>query len=102
KAEEVRLDVRLARSGVVRVRLTDAKGNVARFVSVAIADAKGAGPAWGWRYANPQGTAFVLTEMSTYAGPAPSPMMLSEAEGRIEGLPAGKYVLHVKDGDATK
>jgi hypothetical protein len=98
KGGEVRLDVRLARTGAVALRILDAKGNVATHVAVSVADERGKGPAWRWVYARPQGTAFVMKEWTVFAGDAPTGSHLSEAEGRIEGLPAGTYVLRVGEG----
>ena len=98
KADEARVEVRLARSSPVRLRVLDARGNPAKYVGVSIADGQGAGPAWRFVYARPHGTAFVISEGTVYAATPPHDFSLIEGEGRIEGLPAGKYVLRAKEG----
>jgi RNA polymerase sigma-70 factor (ECF subfamily) len=102
KAGEARVEVVLARSSPVHLRVLDARGNVARWAKVSIADAKGAGPTWRFRFDRMQGTAFGLTDMTWYAATPPAEANLSEAEGRIEGLPAGRYVLHAAQDGVAK
>ena len=91
KAGEARVEVRLARSSPVRLRVLDEKGNLAPWVGVTITDAKGAGPAWRFVYSKPRGTSLVITEWTTWASTPPNTSNLSVADGRIEGLAVGKY-----------
>ena len=102
KAGEVQIDVTLSCSSAIRLRILDVKGNPEEHAGVTIVNAAGAGPAWRFVYAKLDGTAFVIRDWTTWTATPPGEANMIEAEGRVEGLALGRYMLRVKEGDAVR
>ncbi|MHC4821850.1 MAG: carboxypeptidase-like regulatory domain-containing protein, partial [Planctomycetota bacterium] len=98
---DTRVRLTLPRTGSVRLRIVDAKGNVLRHIpGVLLKGADGNGPSCRFVYTKPQGTAFVMTETWSDGREGGTPLTMSECDGTLHELPPGKYTLHVSMREA--
>ena len=64
-----------------------------RFVNLGVVAADGTPLPYHWIYARPQGTSITITDMWSSGA-----LDLSEGEGRLQGLPAGRHTLRLSHG----
>jgi hypothetical protein len=96
RGEEKRVEVRLARSSPVRLRVVLPGGDPARNVDALIEDEQGARPLWRFAFTRPQGR----NPPIRFIYGAEAPLTLFEADGLIGWLPPGRYRLILGEAGA--
>jgi hypothetical protein len=84
----------LRRAAPVALRVLDPLGRVAERAVIHVRSESGKPLPWRWSYARSQPTVG-WSESAAMTTDSERQLALSDAEGRIAGLPPGRYVLHV-------